>query len=189
MHPAARANFKNRAVALKSLISAMPDSFLPKPERDDPNIPIVATLNEEDIVGEFEPSWTDAEGIISARTFKMEDHVVGLHGADHDELRRLAEDFQKALRPEDVVGTAFLEGAIFEWLKRSTRSESIAGFADFVIGKVESSVIEGEIWLPISFLRIQSPFSVGRVEFRLITKGFMDDYEANLNRACPAMLM
>jgi hypothetical protein len=182
IHPQASENFNSK---IEDLIERLTSEHhllekikLPVPAN--PNIHTSFHFNETNIVGELQPHWRDISGKIAARAFLKEGKYVGLFDDDYKNLIRLAEGFQKSISPKGAVSVELLEELLFDWVKLKTRSETDLGLSEFVLSECEKKIKEYDVWIPISLLYIQSPFTVGKITFRAITKSMVDEWESRV---------
>jgi len=96
-------------------------------------------------------------------------------------LERLSEGMKKSTTPRGVITVHLFSEKIFAWVKQKHRDRSFPPMTEYVLAECEKQIKEIEVWIPISLLYIQSPFRLGRVNFRAITKRIVDDYEARIN--------
>lgn len=180
IHQNAAENFEKKILELK-------DKFrfkLPKKRKPikNPNIHISGHFDETNIIGDIDIYSRDEDGNVSARKFGVRGRHLGLFDDDHKKLNKVAANLQQCTKPNDVVSVEFVAGLIFQWLKQEYLGKNTQNSIDFVLSKCEENIEDVEIWIPISHLHIESPFSLGNITFKTITKQFMDEYENSLKK-------
>jgi hypothetical protein len=176
IHSQASKNYNRKAEGLVKLLQPIPDNYRHKGGRPNPNIHTVHQFTPENI-GEMEFGWRDFTGKVVAKAFDDGGQMLGLFDGDHADLVRLTEGMQKSIAPHSVVSLQALHDLIFEWVKLKHQGSSTPTMTEYVLSECEKLIKEVEIWIPISLLYIQSPFSFGKVSFRAITKDMMDEWE------------
>ncbi len=61
-----------------------------------------------------------------------------------------------------------------------SRNENELSTSEFVLSECEKQIKEYEVWIPISLLYIQSPFILGKINFKAITKLMVNDWETHI---------
>ncbi len=115
--------------------------------------------------------------------FGVRGRQLGLFDSDHEELNKIAENLQKSTKPNNVVSVEFISELIFQWLKQHYFGKNTQNPTNYVLSECEKNIDVIEIWIPISHLHIESPFVLGNITFKTITKKFMDEYENSLRKA------
>lgn len=148
-----------------------------QPTSSNPNLHTSFHFNETNIIGEIKYGWTDSSGKKAARAFVKEEGLVGLFDDDYKNLIRVAEGFQKSINPKGAVSIELLEELLFDWIQLKSRNETDLNMSEFVLSECEKQIKEYDVWIPISLLYIQSPFILGKITFKAITKSMVDDWE------------
>jgi hypothetical protein len=177
MHPQASQNYNKKAEELLMCLRPAPDHLKPKDIPHNPNIHISHQFTQANIIVEMGYGWTEFTGNVAARAFGEGGQMIGLFDEDHTNLVRLAEAIQKSIIPRGVVSLGLLSELIFDWLKQQRRGASISMMTEYVLAECEKQIKEMEVWIPISLLYIESPFILGKITFRAITKAMVDDWE------------
>ena len=76
-----------------------------------------------------------------------------------------------------AVSIELLEELLFDWIQLKSRNETDLNMSEFVLSECEKQIKEYDVWIPISLLYIQSPFILGKITFKAITKSMVDDWE------------
>ena len=92
---------------------------------------------------------------------------------------------QKAIRPRNTVSVECLTELIFEWLKGKYQEKTLPLMTEHVLAASESRIEEIAMLIPISSLRIQSSFSIGRATFVTLTRQVIDGWQAQLTSNKP----
>jgi hypothetical protein len=179
MHPQAKENWNRKAEELVTHLRPVPVGLKKERGTANPDLPVSHHFNPSNIVGEMRYSWADFTGNIAARAFSNGEQRIGLFEDDHTELIRISEGMRKSITPRNTVSISLLSELIFDWMKHRHRGESNLLMTDFVLAECEKRVKELEIWIPISHLFIVSPFTLGKITFKAITKTMVDDWEAS----------
>jgi hypothetical protein len=183
-HQAAEAFNNQAAQLLTALVST------PRPagniDPDEIGLHITAVIPEQDLQ-EISSSHADALGQEDARFFGDSDQLVGLAGEGFKNLVRLSEGMQRAVRPRDTVSVECLTELIFEWVRGKYQGSNLPPMTENVLAACESLIEEGEILIPISSLRIQSSFSIGRVTFVTLTRRVIDGWQAQFTSHKPEL--
>ncbi len=178
MHSQAKENWNKKAEELLTHLRFISDEAKKEGPPANPDIHVSHHFSPSNIVGEMMFFWTDLTGNIAARAFSDGQQKIGLFDNDHLELVRISEGMQKSITPRDTISLSLLSELIFDWIKRRHRGTSNSSMSDFVLTECEKQVQELEIWIPISLLFIASPFTLGKITFKAITKAMIDDWEA-----------
>lgn len=179
IHPQASENYNSKIEELVTKLT-LEHPLIEKMNEPVPSNPDVHTsfhFDETNIIGEIKFGWTDDSGRYSARAFNNGEKIVGLFDNDYKNLIRIAEAFQKGITPKGTVSIELLEDLLFDWVKLKSRNETELSMTEFILSECEKQIKEYEVWIPISLLYIQSPFVLGKITFRAITKSMIDDWE------------
>lgn len=179
IHPQASQNYNKKAEDLVARISPVPDPFNRKRGSRNPNIHSVYHFTKENTIGEWGFGWTDFTGNVVAKAFEEGEQLLGLFGEDYTDLVRLAEGMQKSINPRGVISLRRLSKLIFDWVKYKHRQAAIPAMTEYVLAECEKLIKEFDVWIPISYLYIPSPFVFGKVTLRAITKDMIDEWEAS----------
>jgi hypothetical protein len=183
IHPQGAEAFNKQAAHLLTTLVSMPrPAGHVDPDKID--LHVAAVIPERDMQ-EISSSHTDELGQEDARFFRDADQLVGLAGEGFKNLVRLSEGMQKAVRPRDVVSVECLTELIFEWVKGKYQEKNLPLMTEYVLGACEGRIEEIEILIPISSLRIQSSFSIGRVTFATLTRQVIDGWQAHFTSHKP----
>lgn len=113
-----------------------------------------------------------------AKTFRLNDSVLGLFGEDYKSLVRLAESMQKTKALRDKVSVRFLIDSIFNWVATSYRRSGVLPMTEVVLAEAEKAVQNIELWLPVAMLYVESEVVIGRITLKTISKDILDNYHS-----------
>ncbi|MDX6528919.1 MAG: hypothetical protein QOH41_1209 [Blastocatellia bacterium] len=113
-----------------------------------------------------------------AKTFSLNDSVLGLFGEDYKTLVRLAESMQKTTILRDKVSVRFLINSIFKWIAMSYQRTDVTPMTDSVFAEAEQAIQEIELWLPVAMLYVETEIVLGKVTLKTITKEIIDEYHS-----------
>lgn len=179
IHPQASESYNSKIEELTDKLTS--DHPLIEKEKQttlaNPDTHIAFHFDETNIIGEMKYGWNDKSGKVMARAFNKEKNLVGLFDEDYKNLIRVAEGFQKSINPKGTISIELLEELLFDWIKLKSRNETELSMSEFALSECEKQIKEYEVWIPISLLYIQSPFVLGKITFKAITKSMVDDWE------------
>jgi hypothetical protein len=173
-HPDAVTAFTAQSSELVRAVQTRLPQRTPGTKRFDPQVHVSAHFKENDILGPIETSQTDRDGKTASRFMGVGGTLFGLDEQGCSKLRKLAEAIQKAPAFRDRVSVRFLENTLFRWCVATARRAEASSACDYVAAESEKAVERIETWVPVYGLHIQSPFAVGRVVFKTITKEMLD---------------
>ncbi|HEX8370739.1 MAG TPA: hypothetical protein VF604_19495 [Pyrinomonadaceae bacterium] len=171
IHPEAAVNFNQKAEGLVSKLEIDPyqaerhprSSFLPEIN--------IREVKASNIVN---TGYSDDFGNEIAKIFKHETDFVGLFEDNYKDLVRLGEAIYKNKSIRDRVSLKLIVQLIFEWIEMKFKQTASLTMVEYLIAECETKLREIEIWLPIAMLAIQSPFEVGKVVLKPITKEMLE---------------
>jgi hypothetical protein len=178
LYPDAARNFDQRAEALVRLLElrveeTTHDSF-------DPDIHIDGSIPYSDLI-DFEQFHRDFLGREDARFFRHGNDWVGFSGSSYQEFAQLAQSMQKTQSLRNTVSESLVCKSLFKWLKGRYFGQSLPPMTSFVLDECGREVIEDlQIWIPISNLRVEAAFEIGRVVLRPMHKEMFDRWEGQV---------
>lgn len=98
---------------------------------------------------------------------------------DYVELHTLAEAVQNTKALANVASTKFIRTHIFSWAKRRFAGTARETMISSLIAHLETVVSNQEVWIPITHLYLQSPVTVGHVNFRTMDAALFDTWVAD----------
>ena len=177
LHPSACASFDNKAQALLQHVKPLPigQSYQANFPSD---VPIAASIKEDEIIGEIEESTTDYKGNTVSRCFYIDGVRYGLMQEAYGYLKDLAASICSVRSVRDTLSTSYIGKVLFDWVKGAF-SRVIPGqsFCDALISQAEKEIVETTAWVPIANLEIEEPFFIGPVELRPVSRTVVDGWE------------
>jgi hypothetical protein len=137
-------------------------------------------LTADDLRGPVEVSSNDANGNRVSRFRTEGDKLIGLGESDYPQLEKLARSIQKASAFRNTVSVQFIEDALFRWCLKMCQQTSTQSACEFIIEEASASVREIETWIPIYSLYVQTPFNVGPVVYKTITREMLDVWQQGI---------
>ena len=137
-------------------------------------------LTADDLRGPVEVSSQDANGNRVSRFTTEGGKLIGLGDSDYPQLAKLARSIQKTSAFRNTVSVQFVEDALFRWCLKACQQSSTQSACDFIIAEATLSVREIETWIPIYALHVQSPFNIGTVVFKTITREMLDVWQEGI---------
>lgn len=177
LHPDAVAAFTAQAQAIADRVRV--EEQAPQPAKTGFKVDAFVghALTADDLRGPIEVSANDANGNRIRRFTREGGKLIGLGESDYPQLAKLARSIHKTSAFRDVVSVQFVEGVLFRWCVKACKQEITQSACDFIIAEATASVREVEIWIPIYALHIQSPFNIGSVVYKSITREMIDAWE------------
>ena len=181
LHDEAAKNFNRKAEELFQKIVFDPHTKQPKTSQESGFQPdtVKHEIPAEDLLSLTRNSYV--AGPLQkevAKTFPLNNSVLGLFGEDYKGLVRLAESVQKITTLRDKVSVRFLIDSIFNWIATSHQRTDIIPMTDVVLAEAEQAIHEIELWLPVAMLNVETDIVLGRVTLKTITKAMLDDYHS-----------
>ena len=184
-HPQAIRAYNERAEALLRRLDAQDplqrraegSAKPPEPNSAGTDAPIVAHYGDEHTVpGSIRQQEVDYRGRTRSCYFEtVLRGLVGLREEAYDELAALASRIARDSTWKGAVSPEFVEARLIDWLQ--ARVDGAATDALEFVGNAAAQAVDAfEVWLPIPTFHIGRPFEVGKVTFRRITEGMMDEY-------------
>ena len=178
LHPDASANFNTKASDLLLLLAPIKND--PEPRTFETEQYIDHSLDDVEIIGDTTEAQLDFTGQEISRSFTHDNKLIGLQGEAYRAFFKLCENIQRTKQYTTAISLDLVQNELFEWMKSRYRGETNLPFLDFSQPRMEAEIKEIEIWVPIHSLLIQSNFSLGKIQFQIITKALIDRWEAAL---------
>jgi hypothetical protein len=160
---------------------------MPEPVKSDTHV--VSNYGAGDIDRDSYREYSiDHTGKPAACYFYTRRGVVGLSGEDHDALLQVTQRIASDRAYRDFLSSKFVYECCIDWLKRKVEmSDKICSdFTDYLEEVAAKAVRRFEVWLPMPVVQIATPFMIGGVTFRRITKKMMDEWAQRLDVASSA---
>lgn len=186
LHPEAARNFNAKAEGLLAELASAPRRVHRGHQGPlDPDIHVVAHLEPEDIIGDIKFGHVDDFGNEVAKTFEAGAELIGLFGESYKNLVRIAEAMHKVKTLHTAVSLRLLIDTIFDWVRHRHQASPVPGMTEYVLAECEKRLEEVEIWIPVYMLHVQSPFTIGRVTLREITRAIIDEWHGGMLAQVP----
>ena len=127
----------------------------------------------------------DGLGNELSRYFMADTVAIGLEGDEYVRFRQLMERLYEKANINSIMSLRFLKNSAFEWFEKQYKGQISRqlGFIEFLTQAMQTSKQTYKISIPISFLAIQEPFTVGNVVFEYYKKEFFDEYLSHAQEA------
>ncbi|MCK4359502.1 MAG: hypothetical protein KAW92_12345 [Candidatus Cloacimonetes bacterium] len=136
------------------------------------HIPSILIENKD--IKEITLSQIDYKGIVISRSFKYKKMNIGLDKSDFYNLRKFIEKLSIRKKLRNKVSSKFITDTIFNWFKLNYTGEidSTDDFYSYLKQNIQKSVKSRKVSIPIENLSIESPFSIGDVNYDFFRKEF-----------------
>jgi hypothetical protein len=185
-HPKAQESFSNKAVEILQSVKSFP---LVQGVAKDFEIHPSAVIDGTEMIGE--PRITEREldlfGIEIGRMWTHASGRFGWSGEAYQKIKLLAETIARITQLNGLVSEEFIFDEIFDWLcqtSEGTRSDSIS---QFILSRCIDEIKDHTIYVPLCRVHSSKGFKIGDVEFKTITKKFLDDWFSNKPSDNPVM--
>jgi len=145
-----------------------------------PDMYTSGTITEKDIVGEIEFGQRDSSGKSIGRYFVHQKSQFGLEEDGHKHFIKLCESIQKAIKPSSVISRAAIEDQVFAWVRDRFRGNTRVELIEYILPKLETEVLELEVWVPIAQLRVESDIHIGNIVIRPMTEEVINQWRDTL---------
>lgn len=183
LHEDAKSNFDNKGTELlMSVQEAPPEQNISTFSSD---LHIKHVFTEKDII-DFKPeTLINGFGEDVGFSFYYDRKKYGIYNDNYKTLLKLTESITKIPAIRASISKVTIKNLIHDWIHKKSTGSIIEGLTEYVINGAISTIVSQEIWLPIKFLQIEIPFTIGRITFKPITKIFIDDLETAWIRHLP----
>lgn len=176
IHPSAQENINSKAGMLLSLLKIIQrEPSLASSAVSE--IPVTATITENEIIGEIQESSSDHAGRTTERYFQHNGNRVGLVSSDYQKLIALAESIQRIPSVRDRLSQDFIEEALFSWLKERYRGNfSEVPFMSNLQDAAKNNVKKITVFIPIASTVVEEPFEFCGITIQNISKSIIDEF-------------
>jgi hypothetical protein len=136
------------------------------------------------------PSGTiDGFGAATSKFFPTEQGPVGLVDAEYVTFEKLTEQIAQRNEVRRFLSTQFVSETFFKWFEgRYKGSIPTSGtFVDYLCHHAEEGIKEIKVAIPLSYVVIEHPFTLGKVKFEYYTAEFFDKFEAVVSEKNPGV--
>jgi hypothetical protein len=171
VHPDAATALNSMAANVAAKIICVPTKLPERPRYGfQPDVDISGEITSKDIVKPYRSEMVDARtGVVTAIHFDGKAGPVGLFGADCVELERLVDRLARIPPFRSPLGRNSIRKHFLDWLEATVREESTVAFTDYLVDRLQETVRDHEVWIPISRLYVESDLPCGRVLLRPVT--------------------
>lgn len=182
LHPEAKKSFDLLATNLKPSIRQPPNSNIPEgasqsSSTDRPTVRIDFSQIKD---ARFGASRSDDLGFELDRYLQVRDLWVGLDESSFASFKDLVLRLAQRQELRDILSVRFVDETVFDWVIKSFQGDSSlpASPVDYLLTRARQHINRRKIMIPVSFMHIEGPFTIGKAQFEFLSKGFWDDYEA-----------
>ncbi len=174
LHPDAAKRFNDLGKELLhavSLHSPPPGHKTPFPEPF-----ITAHLTDKDIIGQVELGAVNGFGDELAKFFEHGGETLGLVDESFQKFLRTAEAIHRTSSFRQVVSLGLVKAKLFSWIQSTYCGQVQQPLSEYLLDDCATDIAEYQVWIPISYLQIQSRFPLGEVQFYPITRELIDSW-------------
>ena len=176
--------FNKQAEKLLSFLQpATPRTEPSKPkEQSSSSHAFAQTISKDDIIDLSIIGTVDGFGKELSKYFQTQQGIVGLEGDKYVRFKQLIEKLSNRAELKMLLSEEFIKASLFEWFEKRYKGElnQSTSFIDTLEERAAKEVKAYKISIPISYLSVEKPFSVGKVLFDFNTKEFFDRIELRL---------
>jgi hypothetical protein len=175
-HPGAKTAFATAAEDLLKVVKVYPD-VEPRDGKKF-NIHPNVVIQQSEIIGtpKVTERTVDRTGTELGRFWSGGGHRFGWAGEDYQKLKRFAERIARSTELEGLVSEEFILDQAFEWLCETLESKRCDSITDFVSLRCSEAIRDHEIYIPLCRTYSSVDFAIGDVEFKSISKAFLDGW-------------
>lgn len=181
LHPKAIEHFNQQAEKLLYLVKPAPASQPRKKKIETSDThKFVKNFPKDSILKMEKVSAIDGFGRQLERYFHDNDQQIGFRENDFKEFEKLVLSLLDKYEISALLSKEFLEDTCIEWIEKRYKGiiTNTITFIDHLLEISKSEIINRTISIPVNYLEIQEPFSVGKIKFDYFTKDYFD----NLNK-------
>lgn len=164
-HEEAKNNFNKKADELLLQLTLKPREN--RSNDFESKVPIVGEIKKEEILSDFIGAIQDPSGEKIAIYFQHDDREFGFIGEPFNNYIRLCENIQRMKSVSSYVSKTTINNIVFEWCKDKYKGKTNLELIDYIKNKIESDIIEREIWFPIFRTEVEEEIKFSNV--RIIT--------------------
>ncbi|WP_295557688.1 HEPN domain-containing protein [uncultured Hyphomicrobium sp.] len=176
IHPEARRNINERALALLETFRRYKPPPTGKPKFPSERIP-AAVLADDDFIDVRILTVADPYGRTLAKFYHHGSAMVGLKEEDYPDLSKIVGALQKVAALRNRLSETFLEDHVFLWCRGRLRDGYTGTLIDYLEMQISADVHPRTVWAPISSLEVEHEFTIGDSRICPITAQFLNDLE------------
>jgi hypothetical protein len=146
-------------------------SGLPK----DSNLPVVAEIGPDDIIGELLVIEKDLAGTMVAWLYPQGDKWIGLADERMIDARRVAERIWRRREINERLSLETIEESLFEWLRAANEGRSTDALSGRIEQKINENVRPLFVVIPVDELYIDEEFSFATATIIPLSRATLDD--------------
>jgi hypothetical protein len=134
-------------------------------------------IDDEKIISFGNLKMQDGFGNVLARFFHYEKTQIGLDNEDYRNYLKFTEQLLKKNIIRKFLSPDFVEDVSFKWFEKRYKGEikQETGFITFFESESRNCIKNYKISIPLSYVSIQEPFVLGKVQYEFLKKDFFDE--------------
>lgn len=179
LHPEAKKRFDSEGWELASAVErrARAEQRPPPVDSSSSHRPTVQVEYGDLAHVTLQESSFDDLGFELARFLVTPDASIGLGGVAFVRFRDLITGLARRKELRDLLSVEFIDRVTFQWVIDAHSGGSTETLTDRLLSEAKAAVRPQKVVIPISFLHIQTPFSVGNVRIDFLSREFWDAFE------------
>jgi hypothetical protein len=175
-HPGAQSSFTTAAEELLKDVKTYPVVAQRTGKGFDIHPKVV--LQDKDIIGipVVQEHSFDGIGQEVGRFWNYEGSRFGWVGENFRKIKLLAERFAKSKELLGLVSETFILDQIFDWLCKTLEGKQSDSITTFICARCNEAIKENEYYIPLCRTYSSVDFTIGDVEFKSISKQFLDGW-------------
>ena len=159
---------------------------LERPQRDTSRLSTahqpVHTITEDQVKNFGTMSTVDGFGHQKARFFHTDRGFIGLVESDYDTFEKFVDQLAGRAEIRPYLSERYIADTTFKWFEERYKGsvEQSGALPEYLISRAEEDIKDRKIAIPLSYVVIQNPFSIGKVRLEFYTKEFFDELEQGL---------
>lgn len=136
-------------------------------------------LTDKDIINITSLGYVDnLSGKQVARFFLVDKTPIGLNQDSYSAFLKFAEDFHHRKEINTLLSLEFIIESIFDWFENKYKGliPKDKELVEYIAEKSEKEIKKYKISIPISFIAIEKPFVIGKINFEYFETGFYDKF-------------
>ncbi|QOX79500.1 hypothetical protein FY034_11310 [Trichlorobacter lovleyi] len=161
IHEDAKSSFDNKGNDLLTKVEEAP----PEQPRStfSSDVHIKHHFTDKDMISIHPGTLVDGFGEEHGFFFFHEGKKYGIFDDKYKELLKLAESITRIPTIRQRISQKTIKDLIYEWINKKSNRLITDELTEYILREASNKVAFQEVWLPIRFLQIEVPFTVGRV--------------------------
>ena len=175
-HPNAKAAFATAAEDLLRSVKAYPETEQHVGKKF--NIHPKVVVPEGEIIGtpQITERSVDRTGTEVGRFWSGSNGRFGWAGDDYQQLKRFAERIARSTDLDGLVSEEFILDQAFAWLRETMEHKRSDSITDYISYRCSEEIKDHEFYIPLCRTYSSVNFAIGEVEFKSISKEFLDGW-------------